>query len=84
MEMKKAVEWTEESARERRFTRLIGGLFEPIFGLYSAYIWPIFGLMFIGLMAEIDNNFLLPFKNSALYFQPYFFRPTVIQPKTLP
>ena len=60
--------WTEENAHKQRSTRTIGGLFRPIFGL----------------MAEIGHNFLRPFKNYAIYFRPYFFRPsdfrsTVIQ-----
>ena len=37
----------------------------PISGLF----WPIFGLM-----AKIGHNFLLPFKNSAIYFRTSFFR----------
>ena len=32
-----------------------------------------FGLMFFGPMAKIGYNFLLHFKNPALYFLSYFF-----------
>ena len=53
---------------QTKATRPIGRLFRPIFGL-----------TFFGLMAEIGHYFLPPFKNSALYFRPSDFRPTVIQ-----
>ena len=36
-------------------------------------------VMFFGLMAKIDHNFLLNFENSALYFRSSDFWPTVIQ-----
>ena len=65
---KKGRRWaklTEECARKRRYTRPIGDLFRPIFGL-----------MFFGFMAKIGHNFFWPFKNLAIYFRPYFFQPS--------